>query len=104
MAFFCTRRKLTFAVSATALAWPIAARAQQPSKIYRVGLLSGVGAVAATDERRKSLLTVLAASGIVEGQNLVFIQRFADGHVERLGGLAAELKAANVDVIVTLGY
>jgi putative tryptophan/tyrosine transport system substrate-binding protein len=104
MAFFYTRRKLTFAVGAAALAWPIAARAQQPSKIYRVGLLSGLGAVAATDERRKSVLSVLAASGIVEGQSLVFIQRFADGHVERLGSLAAELKAANVDVIVTLGF
>ncbi len=104
MAFFYTRRKLTFAVSAAALAWPIGTRAQQPSKIYRVGLLSGVGAVAATDERRKSLLSVLAASGIVEGQNLVFVQRFAEGHIERLGVLATELKAANMDVIVTLGY
>jgi putative ABC transport system substrate-binding protein len=50
------------------------------------------------------LLSVLAAHDIIEGQNLVFVQRFADGHLERLNGLAAELKAANVDVIVTLGF
>ena len=99
-----TKRKFVIALTGTALGWPLAARAQQPSKIYRVGLLSGVGAVAATDERRKTLLSVLAARGFVEGQNLVFLQRYAEGHAERLGGLAAELKAANVDVIVTLGY
>ena len=51
-----------------------------------------------------SLLSVLAAGGIVEGKNLVFVQRYAEGHIERLGGLATELKAENVDVIVTLGY
>jgi putative tryptophan/tyrosine transport system substrate-binding protein len=99
-----TKRKFVIALAGTALGWPLAARAQQPSKIYRVGLLSGVGAVAATDERRKTLLSVLAARGFVEGQNLVFLQRYAEGHAERLGGLAAELKAANADVIVTLGY
>ena len=103
MAFFYTRRKLNFAIGAAALAQPIAARSE-PSRIYRVGLLSGIGAVAATDERRRTLLTVLAAGGIVEGQNLIFVQRFAEGHVDRLAALAAELKAANVDVIVTLGY
>lgn len=99
-----TKRKFVIALGATALAWPVAALTQQPGKIYRVGLLSGVGAVAATDERRKTLLSVLAARGFVEGQNLVFIQRYAEGHAERLSGLATELKAANVDVIVTLGY
>jgi putative ABC transport system substrate-binding protein len=80
------------------------ARAQQPGKIYRVGLLTTGATIGAGDERRKTLLSVLAARGFVEGQNLVFVQRSADAHPKRLDGLAAELKAANVDVIVTFGY
>jgi putative ABC transport system substrate-binding protein len=98
------RRQFISALGGAAAAWPFAARAQQPGKIYRVGLLSGGTAIGATDERRKTLLSVLAASGFVEGQNFAFVQRFADAHPERLDGLAAELKAANVDVIVTFGY
>ena len=58
----------------------------------------------ATDKRRQTLLSVLAAHGFVDGQNLVFVQRSADAHPERLDDLAAELKDANVDVIVTFGY
>jgi putative tryptophan/tyrosine transport system substrate-binding protein len=104
MATNIARRQFIAALGGAVSAWPLAANAQQTSKNYRLGLLSGVGAVAATDERRKTLLSVLAMRGFVEGQNLVFVQRFADGHPERLNGLAAELKAANVDVIVTLGY
>lgn len=98
------KRKFVIALGAAALALPFAARAQQPHKIYRVGLLSGIGEVAATDERRKTFLSVLATHGFVEGENLVFLQRYAEGHAERLDGLAAELKAANVNVIITLGY
>jgi putative tryptophan/tyrosine transport system substrate-binding protein len=82
-------------------AWPLAARAQQPGKIYRVGLLAtGPGA----PERRQTLLSGLAARGFVDGKNLVALQRSADARPERLDGLAAQLKAENVDVIVTFGY
>jgi putative ABC transport system substrate-binding protein len=98
------RRKLIIALGSAAVTWPFAARAQQTGKIFRVGLLSGGPAIGATDERRKTLLSVLAAHDIIEGQNLVFVQRFADGHLERLDGFAAELKAANVDIIVTFGF
>jgi putative ABC transport system substrate-binding protein len=68
-----------------------------------VGLLT-TGAVGALDERRNILLSVLSARGFVDGRNLVLVQRSADARYERLDGLAAELKAANVDVIVTFGY
>ena len=98
------RRKLIIALGSAAVTWPFAARAQQTGKNFRVGLLSGGPAIGANDERRKTLLSALAAHDIIEGQNLVFVQRFADGHLERLNGLAAELKAANVDVIVTFGF
>jgi len=98
------RREFIAIFGGAAAAWPLGARAQQPGKIYRVGLLSAGPAMGALDERRKTLLSVLAALGFVDGQNLAVVQRSADAHLERLDGLAAELKAANVDVIVTFGY
>jgi putative tryptophan/tyrosine transport system substrate-binding protein len=103
MAIKIARRNFIAALGGTALAWPLAARAQQPGKVYRVGLL-GIGTATTADERRKAFLSVLAARGFVEGRNLVFEERFANGHPEQLDGLVAELKAANVDVIVTFSY
>jgi putative ABC transport system substrate-binding protein len=98
------RREFITLLGGAAVAWPLAARAQQPGKIYRVGLLGAGPAIGPSDERRQTLLTGLAARGFVEGRNLVLEQRFADARAERLGGLATELKQANVDVIVTFGY
>ena len=86
------------------LAAPSVARPQQTEKIYRLGLLSGGGAVGASDERRKALIDGLSARGFVERKNLILDQRWADAHAERLRGLAGELKAARVDVMVTFGY
>src|SRR5262249_32341960 len=97
------RREFITLLGGAAAAWPLAARAQQPSKIYRVGLLVNGAPMGATDKRRQTLRSVLAAHGFVDGQNLVFVQRSADARPERLDGLVAELKAANVDVIVTFG-
>jgi putative ABC transport system substrate-binding protein len=104
MAIGIGRREFIFALGGAAAIWPLAAHAQQASKIFSVGLLGGGPAIGVTDERRTTLLSVLAARGFVDGQNLVFVQRFADAHPERLDALAAQLKAANVDVIVTFGY
>jgi putative ABC transport system substrate-binding protein len=97
------RRDFITLLGGAAAVWPLAAQAQQAGKIYRVGLLSPIQ-VGPVDARRTTLLTALAARGFVDGQNLAVVQRSADGHLERLDGLAAELKAANVDVIVTFGY
>jgi putative ABC transport system substrate-binding protein len=98
------RRREFIALVGGAATWPVWAQAQQAGKIYRIGLLSGGALVASLDERSKSLKSVLAQGGFVEGRNLVLEQRWADGRVDRLGGLAAELEAAKVDVIVTFGY
>ena len=87
-----------------AATWPLAARAQQPGKIYHVGLLIGASTSGAVEERRKAVLDGLAARGFVEGRNVVFEQRRADGHNERLAGFATELRAAHMDVIITFGY
>jgi putative ABC transport system substrate-binding protein len=77
---------------------PLAARAQP--KVYRVGFLIGPSA-----ERAASLLHSLKEGlrkrGYIEGRNIEFVPRFADGKMERLPDLATELVRANVDVIVT---
>jgi putative ABC transport system substrate-binding protein len=89
---------------AGAAAWPLAARTQQPSKIYRLGLLANGPTLGPLDARRTALLSGLAARGFVDGQSLVVVERSADARPERLDGLVGELKAANVHVIVTFGY
>jgi ABC-type uncharacterized transport system substrate-binding protein len=98
------RREFVALLGAAAAAWPFRARAQQSGRTYRLGLLSNGPAVGPLDERRRALLSVLAARGFVDGQNLVLVQRAADARPERLDGLAAELKAEHVDIIVTFSY
>jgi putative tryptophan/tyrosine transport system substrate-binding protein len=98
------RREFITSLIAAAATWPFGARAQQSGKTYRLGLLGTGPAAGLLDERRKTLLSGLAARGFVDGQNLVVMQRAADARLERLDGLMAELKAANPDVIVTFGY
>jgi putative ABC transport system substrate-binding protein len=99
-----TRREFIILLGGAVVAWPVATRAQQPRKSYRVGLLSGAAAISATDERRKAIIEGLGARGFVEGKDFIFEQRYAEAHNERLNGLAAELKAANMDVVITFGY
>jgi putative ABC transport system substrate-binding protein len=98
------RREFIVLLGCAAVAWSRDGHAQQPGKIYRVGLLTNGLVIGATDERRRNLFSSLAAQGFVEGQNLIFEQRSADAQPRRLDGLVGELKAANVDVIVSFGY
>ena len=83
------------------LASPRAVDAQASGKVYRVGLLSPAGPPpAATYDTRSDIVEVLREFGYVEGRNLTVERRYADGRVERLGTLAAELVQQPVDVIV----
>jgi hypothetical protein len=81
-----------------AAAWPLVARAQQPARLRHIGILLLGNAEAAP--LRTELRESLRKSGYVDGQNLQFEVRSADGKVDRLPNLAAELVAAKVDVIV----
>jgi putative ABC transport system substrate-binding protein len=99
------RREFIVLVGCATAARPIQSYAQQPGKkIYRVGLLTNGVVIGATDERRRNLVSSLGAQGFVEGKNLIFEERSADAQPRRLDALMVELKAANVDVIVTFGY
>ena len=83
------------------LAAPLAAEAQQAAKIARIGYLSTN--LAASPHLREAFRQGLRDLGYVEGRNLVIEYRDAEGKVERLPALAAELVALKVDVIVTEG-
>ena len=86
------------------LAAPQASDAQQGGKVWRVGFLDLGSRQSAVDAGRfDALLGGMRERGYVEGRNLVFEPRNADGNVERLDGLAAELVRLKVDVIVTFG-
>jgi putative ABC transport system substrate-binding protein len=84
------------------LAAPLAAEAQQPEKVYRIGYLGNASALAEAD-RVDSLREGLRDVGYVEGKNIVIEPRWAEGRNERLPELAAELVRLNVDVLVTAG-
>jgi putative ABC transport system substrate-binding protein len=91
------RRETIIALAALG-AVPRAAGAQQAAKVHRIGLLAGTLAVGArTVEAFRQGLRDL---GYVEGRNLVIEYRDAEGKIERLPALAAELVALKVDVIV----
>jgi len=91
------RRDFLTLLGGTAAAWPLAARAQQAGKVYRIGYLgSGLPAFWAT--RVEALRTGLRGLGYVEGKNIVIEFRWAE-RVEQLPELAAELVRMNVDVI-----
>jgi putative ABC transport system substrate-binding protein len=81
------------------LAAPFAAGAQQPAKVPRIGFLSSDVPVAIA-EPMEAFQQGLRDLGYAEGQNIVIVYRFAQGNVNRLPDLAAELVHLKVDVIV----
>ena len=86
------RREFLGVLGGAAVAWPLAARAQQQGRTYRVGLLAP-GQMGPADERRRAILQGLAARGFVEGRNLIFDVRWGEpGRPETLPALAAALR------------
>src|SRR5262245_22873344 len=90
------RREFITLLGGAAAAWPLAARAQQRTKVWRIGLISGGS--------RASAFDVVAAFpqgmrdlGYVEGNDFIMEWRFAEGNYERIPGFAAELVQLKVD-------
>jgi putative ABC transport system substrate-binding protein len=96
------RRKLLIALIAVPVAMPLAAIAQQPAKIPRVGFLSG-GTQKANARQLDAFRQGLRELGYVEEKNIVIEWRSAEGKFDRAPELATELVRLNVDVIVTGG-
>ena len=81
--------------------WTLA-EAQHASRTYRLGFLSSLSHAAVSD-RIDAFRRGLRELGYVEGTNLTIEWRYADGKIQRLPNLAAELVRLKVDVIVTGG-
>jgi putative ABC transport system substrate-binding protein len=81
------------------IASPLFGHAQQPGKVYRIGYLSAPSRES-VERGVEAFLKALRDQGWVEGKNLVIEFRWAEGKVERLPELAAELVRLKVDVIV----
>ena len=97
------RRREFIAALGGAVAWPLAARAQQ-NKVWRIGylhpgFLNTNMDIALYDAFKQQLSSL----GYIEGRNLIVDQRAAEGHFERLPGLANELVALHPDALVALG-
>jgi putative ABC transport system substrate-binding protein len=92
------RRRFLLTSLAGAVAAPLAVEAQQAGKVYRVGMLNDIAPRAfpplAIFERR------MAELGYIQGKNLTIDFRTADGHMDRLPSLAAELVRLHPDLII----
>jgi putative tryptophan/tyrosine transport system substrate-binding protein len=92
------RREFITLLGGAAAAWPLAARAQQPTMAL-VGLLSGA---LLHDYQLRALRQGLKEAGYIEGRNIAIKYVSADGRFERLPALAAELVADSSAVIVAI--
>jgi putative ABC transport system substrate-binding protein len=89
------------AAAMTSLSWPLTARAQQPAMPV-VGFLNGASAKT-FEHLAQAFRDGLGESGYVDGKNVAIDYRWAEGQVDRLPALAAELVQRRVAVIVTSG-
>ena len=93
------KRRTFIAGLGSAMAWPLAARAQQPG-VPVIGLLQ-MGAPSSWDFT--GFRQGLKDMGYLEGQNLAIVYRWVDDDLDRLPGLAADLVHRQVRVIVAFG-
>jgi putative ABC transport system substrate-binding protein len=80
----------------------VIAEAQQPKKVPRIGYISALDP-ARESARSEAIKLALRERGYIERQNIAIEYRYADGKIDRLPELAAELVRLNVDIIVTAG-
>jgi putative tryptophan/tyrosine transport system substrate-binding protein len=94
------RRAFITLLGGAAVAWPLAARAQEPGRIYRLG---GLHASPRDAPHHLALFDELRRLGFIEGQNLVVDAAGYGMSAERFAAHAAELVKARVDVILAGG-
>ena len=93
---------ISFALTAVLFALCAPAEAQQPTKVARIGILFGASP-SANAGRGEAFRKGLHDLGYIEGKNIVIEDRYAEGKLDRLPALIAELLRLSVDLIVTAG-
>jgi putative tryptophan/tyrosine transport system substrate-binding protein len=93
------RRRELIAALGVAMVWPLAARAQQPAKVLRVGILSP--AASETAATLAAFREGIRDLGYIEGKTIALDFRLSKGNMDALPALAAELARIPVNVIVT---
>ncbi len=95
-------RVLSILLVVVLLAVAVIVDAQQPKKVPRIGHLSQFD-VAGESSRSEAIRLGLRDRGYIDGQNIAFEYRYAEGKADRLPELAAELVRLKVDIIVAAG-
>src|SRR5262245_20896492 len=89
-------------VVAVLVAVAVIAEAQQPKKVALIGYLAS-GNTSSESARFEGIQLALRERGYIEGQNIAFEYRYAEGKNDRAAQLAAELVNLKVDIIVVAG-
>ena len=95
-----TRREFITVLGGAAAMWPLAARAQQPERLRRIGILRFTNQDQAVIN---SLLRGLQMLGYFDGKNVAIEYRDAEGNYERFSNEVSELVRLNPDVIFSFG-
>ena len=90
------RREFIALLGSAAASWPLAAHAQQPGRMWRIGLIAHWPDKKGADALREGLRELC----YVEGQNIIFELRFAEGKAERFQEFAEEMVRLKVDIIM----
>jgi putative ABC transport system substrate-binding protein len=93
---------ISLALCACLFALSLLVQAQEPAKIPRIGFLIAASP-SSVSPRLEAFRQGLRELGYVEGKNIVIEWRYAEGKLDRLPALAAELVRLKVDIIVTAG-
>jgi ABC-type uncharacterized transport system substrate-binding protein len=96
------RREFITLLGGAAVAWPLAARAQQPGNLRTIGFL-GQSTRSAASEWVAAFVQRLRELGWIEGRTVAIEYRWAEGRDERFAQIAAEFVRRKVDIIVTSG-
>jgi putative ABC transport system substrate-binding protein len=97
------RRAFLATLTGGLLAAPHAAEAQQPGRVYRVGILGGKASDPAEARQWQAFRLGLRERGWIEGTNILIEYRWVEGNAARLPELAADLVRLKPDLIVTRG-
>ena len=93
------RRRFILAAATGLVAMPLTSRAQESARVWRIGFLEA-GAPAANQHFLDAFKRGLGERGYVVGENVVIVDRWGDGQVDRFPGLLNELVQQKVDIIV----